>query len=160
MYASNAVRSASQPVNTYLGNLATGAALTNLNGAQPTNATLTIQAAVDLAMIPAITNMAYASSLTAYGNRRWSGSVSNAMTGNLNLLVTNINEGGGFALDFTADGSARTVSLFFPAGYTIRYRTNSSIVGTNLALGAGETHSLAGWSPQTNLLDIVAGKVQ
>lgn len=124
------------------------------------SAALTNLSALDAAMVPAGTNLAYAPNLTLYGNRQWRGSVSNALTGNLNLLWTNANTFGGASLVLTADGSARTVYLFFEAARTVRYCTNTVLAETNVVVPANGTVNLLIGNFQTNFVKVGAVKMQ
>ena len=119
-----------------------------------------IPAPVDGPLTLAGTNMAYASDLTWYGNRQWRGSVSNALSGNLNILWTNANTFGGASMVLTADGSDRTVYLFFEAGRTVRYCTNTVLAATNVVIPANESVNLLIGNYQTNGVKVGAVKMQ
>jgi hypothetical protein len=127
-------------------------------GSLPGNGNLAHWAEADPATFPVLTNYLYASDIVCAMDRRTQGAVTNAMTGDMNVLVTNICVGSHLRMNVLADGTARTVAFFWPAGVTVsRWTTNATVNGTNLYVMANKRGVFFFECSQTNVVTAVTG---
>lgn len=125
---------------------------------QAGSAMLTNWANAETVLLPVVTNYLYASDIVCSMTRRTQGAVTNAMSGNLNVLLTNICVGSHLRINVAADGSARTVSFFWPAGVSVTlWSTNATVDATNLLVAASKRGVFFFECSQTNVVTGVFG---
>lgn len=107
------------------------------------------------------TNLGYAPAVTLSMHENTIGSVTNAMTGDMSVLVTNVVPGKSLSFEFLADTSDRTVNFFWPVGTIVAtYTTNGAPAITNMLVKANEKNKVVFESPWTNRVSKITGRSQ
>lgn len=121
------------------------------------NTNYTAAVAATLQPKTVVTNYAYASDLVLpMSSLDVRAAVTNAASGNINLLVTNVVDGATASMRVTADGTERTVSMFWQSGVTVTpITTNATINATNLYVPANKTGFIGIRCAGTNFVTVV-----